>query len=117
LRSCHDLSEGGLAVASAEMAFSSGHGIKLDLNKVPRTKELTRNDFVLFSESNSRFLVEVTEKRRDAFEALMKDAACAEVGAVKKDGILSVTGLDGKQAIHADLEELRRRWKSALGGS
>jgi phosphoribosylformylglycinamidine synthase II len=115
LRACHDLSEGGLAVASAEMAFSSGYGVELDLNKVPRAKELSRNDFVLFSESNSRFLVEVTAKRRDAFEALMKDAACAEVGTVKKEGVLSVAGLDGKQALHADLEELRRRWKSTLG--
>ena len=85
LRACHDLSDGGLAVASAEMAFSSGYGIELDLNKVPRTKELSRNDFVLFSESNSRFLVEVTEKRRDAFEALMKETVCAEVGTVKKE--------------------------------
>jgi phosphoribosylformylglycinamidine synthase II len=115
LRACHDLSEGGLAVASAEMAFSSGYGIELDLRKAPRTKETCRNDFVLFSESNSRFLVEVTEKRRDAFEALMKDAVCGEVGRVKKDGVLSVTGLDGEQAVHADLEELRRRWKSTLG--
>jgi len=115
LRACHDLSEGGLAVASAEMAFSSGYGIELDLRRAPRTKETCRNDQVLFSESNSRFLVEVTEKRRDAFEALMKDAVCAEVGRVKKDAVLSVTGLDGKQAISADLEELRRRWKSTLG--
>ena len=115
LRSCHDLSEGGLAVASAEMAFSSGYGIELDLKKVPRTKELSRNDYVLFSESNSRFLVEVTEKRRDAFEVLMKESVCAEVGKVKKDGILSVTGLDGKPKVHADLQELRRRWKSVLG--
>jgi phosphoribosylformylglycinamidine synthase II len=115
LRACHDLSEGGLAVASAEMAFSSGYGVELDLNKVPRAKEVSRNDFVLFSESNSRFLVEVTAKRRDAFEALMQDAVCAEVGTVKKEGVLSVAGLDGKQALHADLEELRRRWKSTLG--
>jgi phosphoribosylformylglycinamidine synthase II len=115
LRSCHDLSEGGLAVASAEMAFSSGYGVELDLNRVPRTKELARNDFVLFSESNSRFLVEVAEKHRTEFETLMKDAVCAEVGTVKKDAILSVAGLDGKQAVHADLEELRRHWKSTLG--
>ena len=93
LRACHDLSEGGLAVASAEMAFSSGYGIELDLQKVPRTKEVSRNDFVLFSESNSRFLVEVTEKHKEAFEALMKDVDCAEIGTVKKDGIMSVTGL------------------------
>jgi len=116
VRSCHDLSEGGLAVASAEMAFSSGYGLELDLKKVPRAKELSRNDHVLFSESNSRFLVEVTEKRRENFEALMKDATCAEVGRVKKDGYLSVNGLNGEEAVHADLEELRRRWKGILGG-
>ncbi len=51
LRSCHDLSEGGLAVASAEMAFSSGYGIELDLRKVPRTKELTA-ETILFSSRN-----------------------------------------------------------------
>ena len=115
LRACHDLSEGGLAVAAAEMAFSSGHGIDLNLSKVPRAENVPRNDFVLFSESNSRFLVEITEKRRPDFEALMKDAVCAEVGKVKKDPVLSVTGLNGKEAILADLEELRRQWKSTLG--
>ena len=58
VKSCHDLSEGGLAVAAAEMAFAGGYGLEIDLSKVPG-KELTRNDFVLFSESNSRFLIEV----------------------------------------------------------
>jgi phosphoribosylformylglycinamidine (FGAM) synthase-like enzyme len=116
VRSCHDLSEGGLAVASAEMAFSSGYGIELDLKNVPRTKELSRNDHVLFSESNSRFLVEVTEKRRENFEALMKDTVCAEIGRVKKEGYLSVNGLNGEEAVHAELQELRRRWKGVLGG-
>jgi len=116
LRSCHDLSEGGLAVASAEMAFSSGYGIELDLKKVPRAKEIRRNDSVLFSESNSRFLVEIPEKNREAFEALMKDTVCAEIGRVKKDGYLSVYGLDCEQAVHAELTELRRRWKCILGG-
>ena len=115
LRACHDLSEGGLAVACAEMAFSSGYGVELDLNKVPTTKEGSRNDFVLFSESNSRFLVEVSEKNKENFETLMKDAVCAQIGKVKKEGYLSVTGLEGKTVIHADLEELRRRWKSVLG--
>lgn len=117
LRACHDLSEGGLAVASAEMAFASGYGITLDLNKVPRTSELARNDFVLFSESNSRFLVEVNPKQKIAFETLMKDVNCAEIGTVTNDKTMSVKGLDGKQAIHANIEELRKRWKTALGGT
>ena len=116
VKACHDLSEGGLAVASAEMAFSSGYGLELDLRKVPRSKEAFRNDSVLFSESNSRFLLEVAEKHRSEFEALMKDVACAEVGRVKKDGVLSVNGLNGKQVVHADLDKLRRSWKGVLGG-
>ena len=40
IKSCHDLSEGGLAVAAAEMAFAGGYGLELDLCKVPG-KELS----------------------------------------------------------------------------
>ncbi len=67
VKSCHDLSEGGLAVAAAEMAFAGGYGLELDLRKVPG-KELSRNDFLLFSESNSRFLIEVAEADKEDFE-------------------------------------------------
>jgi phosphoribosylformylglycinamidine synthase len=116
IRSCHDLSDGGLAVASAEMAFSNGYGVELHLKNVPRTNEISRNDSLLFSESNSRFLAEVPEKRREDFEALMKDSVCAKIGKVKKDGILSVYGLKEKNVVHAELAELRRRWKGVLGG-
>ncbi len=71
IEACHDISEGGLAVAAAEMAFAGGYGIKLDLAKVP-SKEIGRNDFLLFSESNSRFLVEINKKDKDNFEFIMK---------------------------------------------
>ena len=67
VKSCHDLSEGGLAVAAAEMAFASGYGLEIDLCKVP-SKEVERNDFALFSESNSRFLIEVAEADKEDFE-------------------------------------------------
>ncbi len=116
VRSCHDLSDGGLAVASAEMAFSSGYGIEINLKNVPRTNEIRRNDFLLFSESNSRFLLEVAQKRREDFEALMKDSVYAEIGKVKKDVVLSVYGLKGENVVRAELTELRRRWKGVLGG-
>jgi phosphoribosylformylglycinamidine synthase II len=116
IRSCHDLSDGGLAAASAEMAFSSGQGVELQLKNVPRAKEIRRNDFLLFSESNSRFLMEITEKHREGFEALMKDSVCAEIGRVKKEDSLSVYGLNGEKIVDADLPALRRSWKSTLGG-
>jgi len=79
IKSCHDLSEGGLAVAAAEMSFGGGFGIELHLKNVPIAGKIRRNDFVLFSESNSRFLVEVSEKHREDFEALMNDNVCSEI--------------------------------------
>jgi len=116
VKSCHDLSEGGLAVAAAEMAFSGGYGMDLRLKNAPRTGKMGRNDFLLFSESNSRFLVEVPEKHREDFEALMKDGVCAAIGRVKKDGCLSVYGLNNEKVVDASLAQLRNRWKSGLGG-
>ena len=61
VRAAHDPSEGGLAVAAAEMAFASDFGMKLDLRKVKgTTKDAQR---VLFSESASRFLLEVDKAK------------------------------------------------------
>ncbi|MDH5385925.1 MAG: phosphoribosylformylglycinamidine synthase subunit PurL [Candidatus Aminicenantes bacterium] len=116
VKSCHDLSEGGLAVAAAEMSFSGGYGMALSLENVPRTEKMSRNDFLLFSESNSRFLVEVPQKRREDFENLMKGNVYAAIGRIKKDGYLSVYGLNGEKVVDAGLTELRNRWKSVLGG-
>jgi len=84
IRACHDLSEGGLAVTTAEMSFSGGCGMDLHVRNVPRSRKTMRNDLILFSESSSRFLVEVPEKFRGDFEALMKNQACAMVGRVKR---------------------------------
>jgi len=120
VKACHDLSEGGLAVAAAEMAFSGGYGMVLGmdlrLEDIPRTKKLCRNDFLLFSESNSRFLVEIPERRREEFEALMIGNIYAAIGRVKKNGYLSISGLNGEEVVDVDLAELRNRWKSILGG-
>jgi len=112
VKSCHDLSEGGLAVAAAEMAFASGLGLEIDLKKVP-CKDVERDDFVLFSESNSRFLVEVAEKDRENFEALMK-GKCAEIGRVSKSSRLVIRGLKGAIAVDASVADLRASWKRTL---
>jgi len=113
IRSCHDLSEGGLAVAAAEMAFAGGFGLSLDLRAV-QSKLVTRNDFLLFSESNSRFLVEVAERDRFEFEGLMKNKLCAQIGEVTSDQKLLVRGLNGKVVVDAGSAELRRSWKRTL---
>jgi len=116
VKSCHDLSEGGLAVAAAEMALSGDRGVELDLKNVPKSSEIKRNDYILFSESNSRFLVEVAEENREDFEKLMEGNIFSAVGRVKKSDILSVNGIGGEQIVDVHLTGLRNAWKSAFGG-
>lgn len=113
VKACHDLSEGGLGVTAAEMAFAGDCGMELDLNRVP-VKDLRRDDFVLFSESNSRFLVEVSAKAKDQFERLMKGRVSAEIGRVMRSPRLCIRGSSGKIAVSASLPELLATWKKTL---
>ena len=115
INACHDLSEGGLAVTAAEMAVAGDFGVELDLRKIP-SKGLNRNDFTLFSESNSRFLVEVPEKTKASFEGLMKGKTYAEIGRVSKNPKLVVQGLTGSKILEVSLADLRRSWKQTLSG-
>ncbi len=113
VKTCHDLSEGGLAVTAAEMAFAGGYGIELHLNKVPQ-KNLCRNDFVLFSESNSRLLVEVSREAKKEFETLMKGNVYAEIGKVTKTQRLCIYGLNEKVVVNTSLKDLLGSWKQTL---
>lgn len=110
---CHDLSEGGLAVAAAEMAFSGGYGLEVDLRKVP-VEDLNRDDFILYSESNSRFLVEVPENCERDFEAVMRGAVYAKIGKVTKTPRLCIYGLNGDVVVDAAINELLTCWKHHL---
>ncbi|MGA3191094.1 MAG: phosphoribosylformylglycinamidine synthase subunit PurL [Candidatus Bathyarchaeia archaeon] len=113
VRACHDLSEGGLAVSAAELAFAGGYGIVLDLRKVPSQK-LNRDDFLLFSESNSRFLVEVSAEAKERFETIMRGRVFAEIGSVTKSPKLCITGLAGEVVVDVLLNDLAASWKRTL---
>ena len=112
VRACHDLSEGGLGVAAAEMAFTGDLGLGLDLSSVPISEGL-RDDFLLFSESNGRLLIEVPEEHCTAFEKLMGDTVFAKVGVVKEEKALTLKRL-GKVLVDLPLEELITAWKTPL---
>ncbi len=114
VRACHDISEGGLAVAAAEMAFSSSHGVKLRLKGVPRAENVDRNDFVLFSESNSRFLLEVPEKQARKFESITRNVPRAVIGEITGEQRFCVYALNGEKVVDADLGELLDVWRRGL---
>ncbi|HEU4325083.1 MAG TPA: phosphoribosylformylglycinamidine synthase subunit PurL [Roseiflexaceae bacterium] len=111
VRACHDLSEGGLGVAAAEMAFAGGLGLSLDLRSAPCDGEIDRDDLLLFSESPTRFLVEVRPSDAAAFEAALAGLPCTRVGAVTDGDELVVTGLGGAEALRAKLAALKAAWQ------
>jgi len=88
VRSCHDLSEGGLAVAAAEMAFAGGLGIDLDISKADVVGDVTELG-VMFGETPSRFLVEVPDIVRPMFEEHFKGYA-SRVGRVTTRKVLKI---------------------------
>ena len=111
LLACHDLSEGGLGVACAEMAFSGGLGVALNLTAAVR-ENLERSDLILFSESNSRFLAEVAPQNKEDFERLMTGTPIGLIGRVNSTNEFVVKGIDGRTVVRSDLEDLRAAWKN-----
>ncbi len=111
---CHDLSEGGLGVAAAEMAFAGGLGMTVDLNKVPLGEAIERDDYILFSESNTRFLVEVAPENKTGFEEAMSGREFAEIGRVINDKKLEVYGRGGGEILSGDIAELKEAWQKPL---
>jgi phosphoribosylformylglycinamidine synthase len=122
--SCHDLSEGGLAVAAAEMAFGGGLGLALDLAAVPFEEASAgagaldgdADTLRLYSESCTRFLVEVEPARAADFERRLAGLPCARVGSVETRPFLTVRGVAGRTLFELPLEELRRAFHSAFQG-
>jgi phosphoribosylformylglycinamidine synthase II len=114
VRACHDLSEGGLGVAAAEMAFAGELGMAIHLANVPLGSIISRDDLILFSESNTRFLLEVAPKDRHQFEKMLAGVDCAAIGEVISDRSLKIYGLNGEQVLSRPLAELKEAWQNPL---
>ncbi|MDD4894224.1 MAG: phosphoribosylformylglycinamidine synthase subunit PurL [Candidatus Omnitrophica bacterium] len=117
IQAMHDCSEGGIGVSAAEMAFSGGLGMDIFLNEAPAVfKSQKRNDSVLFSESNSRLIVEVEKNKQKEFEKTLKSkgAPFGLIGCVSDSKDFKVYGLDGKICLKADIDELRESWQKPL---
>lgn len=106
--SCHDLSEGGLAVAIAEMSFGSDFGASIDL---PILNNMRADEFI-FSESNTRWVVEV--KNDDRFESILRNANVPFLKLGKVSGNRIEMKQNGVKIINAPVEKLREKWKNVI---
>jgi len=103
VKSAHDISEGGLAVALAESLFASKElGAKVDV---------AFNDAnLLFAESQSRFVLTVSPQNKDAFEKL---TGATFVGVVNNSAALEIS-CNGNVAMNVAVADIQKSWEEAI---
>jgi len=112
--SCHDCSEGGLAVGLAEMAFAGDVGVEADLRGLPASQECLRTDSQLFSESTSRYIVEIQPDNFDHFARLMLNLPFGQIGKIVQDKRLVIKAQNQAAVIDLDLKTLKSAWQNPL---
>lgn len=114
VRACHDLSEGGLAVAAAEMAFAGGLGVEIDVADIASEVCIADNPTVkLFSESNTRFLLEVAPENADKITEMFGAIPADEIGTITDNPIFAVYNGDDK-LFEANIDDLKQVWQKPL---
>lgn len=116
INACHDLSDGGLGVALAEMALAGRLGAEVDLALVPALGCETMGE-ILYSESASRLLVSVDPAKRAAFEELFAGQVFACLGQVTPGNAAGgnfVVRHGDKTLIDAGVEGLAQAFKQTL---
>jgi len=108
ISACHDISEGGLVLALAEMCIGNGIGASIHI------KDLLRGDVSLFSESNTRWICEIESKNSDDFESNLQ-AHCTSFALIGTTGGTSLSITHNKRKL-ADLpiSELIKGWQAPL---
>jgi phosphoribosylformylglycinamidine synthase len=112
VRACHDLSEGGLATALAEMAFAGGLGAYIGVDAMPNAIAI-KTEALLFGESNTRFICEVRKENALAFLDALADVPVGLVGVVEAEQRLKINR-DATRLIDIDLATLKAAWLRTL---
>ncbi|MBN3039660.1 MAG: phosphoribosylformylglycinamidine synthase subunit PurL [Candidatus Omnitrophica bacterium] len=109
IESCHDLSEGGLSVAVAEMCISSDLGASIFLGEVPAETSILGYE-ILFSESATRFVIEVKKENKDKLEHVLRGLDYGLIGCISQDKKLTVFNKEQKEIISLKVDDLRNSW-------
>lgn len=102
---CHDCSEGGMAVALAEMAFSGYLGMEIRLKS-----GALRDEALLFSESNTRFVVEVSDEK--LFLSSMKGLPVCKLGNIRGGRSFKIFGGNKRLLVNTTVDKLKAAWQA-----
>ncbi len=113
IASAHDCAEGGLAVALAEMCIGGRLGAGARLRQ-EMAAELCGDIELLFSESNSRLILEVAPQHEPRVFELFAGLPLFELGEVVRERRLTVEGLDGDILIDTPVSVMHKAWREPL---
>jgi phosphoribosylformylglycinamidine synthase II len=108
LKSAHDISDGGLAIALAECCMEKELGIKVQMESMLRT------DVVLFSESQSRFVVSCSPEALTELQRLMdlQEIPYEILGTVESEDF--VIDINNKNIVALKVKDMKEAWKGAF---
>jgi phosphoribosylformylglycinamidine synthase len=113
VKSCHDCSEGGIAVAISEMAFAGNKGVVIDIDAIKTKDKLTVAE-TLFSESNGRFVIEVRAENEFKFRKIFENCVFAEIGCVTKDKNVIFESTKNKIKVKEKSKNLLNAWCNTI---
>jgi phosphoribosylformylglycinamidine synthase len=112
ITACHDLSDGGLGVAVAEMCLAGRQGADIRLDAAPALDAMNPAE-LLYSESASRLLVSVRGDMIEDFEEAFRGQICARIGRTTEDAVLRIEHA-GRELLREHVEELARAFQATL---
>jgi len=112
ITSAHDCSDGGLAVAIAEMAFSGGYGCDITLDSLPVDNKLDPTE-MLFSESAGRIIFTTGKDKAKEIEDIFQGLPLGKIGEVKNTKKLRIY-LKNQLLIDENIFELKEHWQKTL---
>jgi phosphoribosylformylglycinamidine synthase subunit PurSL len=128
VKSCHDVSEGGVAVALSESIIGSGLGAYVQMSALQTAAQayspvhlgdkgaqlIGRDDFVLFAEGPARLVITIQPELRQEWEALWTGFSLTPIGEVVQTAALIVKTPDGGDLLNVGCPELTAAWKTPL---
>ena len=111
VESCHDVSEGGIGACISEMSIGGNIGVLIDLSKIG--KDL-RSDIKLFSESNTRWIIEVKKDKQRDFENLLKNNKTPFIKIGNTKGNKIIINHKNTTIVNQKVSNLRDIWKNVI---
>jgi phosphoribosylformylglycinamidine synthase len=107
------INSGGLGVALAKTCIAGKLGARVDLTQLNKAENVDRNDFALFSESQSRIIVTIAPENQEKFERLFKNVSFARIGQITNNEFV-IIGLNGSEIIRNDIDNLTTKYKETF---